>query len=144
MPEFTIFIPVVPEPQKRHRSRIAGSAGKQFVQTYKDGKQRTAEDNLREMLYRELPTDTLFPIQTAIELHVYAMMPPPRSASNVKRKRMTDGEIKHTTKPDVSNLLKHFEDVALKVLYLDDKQIWRATIQKRYSESPGWQVTVRY
>lgn len=144
MPEFTIHIPVVPVPQKRHRSRVMKVNGKDIVQTYKASEQREAEDNLRQMLYRQLPSDVLFPIHTAIVLHVIARLQIPYAWSRKKQDMASRGAIHHTSKPDVDNLLKHILDVSRGVLYVDDRQISTVSCSKRYSQYPGWFLIVRF
>jgi Holliday junction resolvase RusA-like endonuclease len=47
-----------------------------------------------------------------------------------------------TVKPDASNLAKLVEDSANGILYHDDSQIVRLSIEKRYSETEGIEITL--
>lgn len=48
----------------------------------------------------------------------------------------------HTCKPDASNLLKFYEDVATSILFNDDAQISHITIKKIYDTNPRTEFKV--
>jgi Holliday junction resolvase RusA-like endonuclease len=57
---------------------------------------------------------------------------------------MNDGEIRHTTKPDLSNMLKNIEDVGNGVIWKDDKLIDQIMIRKYYGHEPGWRIRLEW
>ena len=52
------------------------------------------------------------------------------------------GKLWHRTKPDLSNLVKFYEDVCTGILYYDDKQVVKITAEKMYDENPRTVLTV--
>lgn len=48
----------------------------------------------------------------------------------------------HASRPDGSNILKAVEDSLNDVIWVDDSQIIKATVEKRYGDEPGVTVTV--
>lgn len=62
----------------------------------------------------------------------------PKSWSKAKRAATRS----HISKPDGSNVLKAVEDALNDVIWVDDSQIVRATVEKRYGDVPGVSVTV--
>jgi Holliday junction resolvase RusA-like endonuclease len=142
MQSIVIEIPIVPKAQKRARSRIAGKSGRQFVQVYTDKEQRSEQENFKAMLYRQLP-DGFQPIQGAISLRVHALMPIPQCSKRMHQ-RYTAGEIYHTKKPDLDNLIKNVKDCAKGVLWLDDRQVVGLIASKRYSDHPRWNIELEW
>ncbi len=69
-------------------------------------------------------------------------MPIPKSWSKKKRNQAINGEIKHTAKPDLTNLLKTIEDGMNNIVYRDDSQLISISAVKRYDEIPGTIVTI--
>jgi Holliday junction resolvase RusA-like endonuclease len=49
----------------------------------------------------------------------------------------------HAFKPDISNLIKFYEDVANKIIFKDDCQIATGTWKKVYDELPRTEFTIR-
>lgn len=140
MPSIELFIPIIPKAQKRDRMTAVGG----YARSYKDEKQRTQEDNLRQLIYRELPTHVLWPIKTAVRLFVGVALPIPASTPKSVRKRILEGSERHVKKPDVDNLAKHIKDVGSGVIWQDDRQIWELRIKKYYSEEPGWHLWIEW
>jgi Holliday junction resolvase RusA-like endonuclease len=69
-------------------------------------------------------------------------LPVPASWSKKKRAAALAGDVRPTSKPDLSNLAKSVEDGMNKIVYRDDSQITELTIRKRYSEKPGLLVRI--
>lgn len=67
-----------------------------------------------------------------ISMTVYFYMPIPKSWSNAKKQRAESEEIRPTTKPDLSNLVKAIEDALNGIAYKDDSQIVKLTAEKYY------------
>lgn len=67
-----------------------------------------------------------------LEVDWYFYMPIPKSFNLRKKNACKWGFIKHTTKPDRSNIEKFYEDCANGILWYDDSQIITGKIQKKY------------
>lgn len=48
----------------------------------------------------------------------------------------------HAVRPDLDNLVKFYLDVAIGVLYEDDKQVVKITADKMYSVEPRTEITI--
>lgn len=84
------------------------------------------------------------PLERAVELSLMIYRVPPKSASKRRREAMLAGEIRPTTKPDVSNILKGVEDALNGIVYKDDSQIVQyGTVGKWYAEEPRVEITVK-
>lgn len=70
------------------------------------------------------------PLRAEFEFH----MPIPKSWS--KRKKENAPATPHLVKPDVSNMIKFYEDIGNGILYADDKQIVEVSAEKFYSDEP--------
>jgi Holliday junction resolvase RusA-like endonuclease len=138
MPSVELFLPIIPKAQKRDRiTTIAGHA-----RSYKDKTQRIEEDNLRSLLYRELPQHVLWPLKTAVRLSITVNLPIPVSTPRKLKLLMAAEEVRHIKRPDLDNLAKNIKDVGSGVIWEDDRQIWDLRIIKRYSEEPGWYLRI--
>ena len=62
-------------------------------------------------------------------------------SSSLKKKAILD-KTPHHIKPDLSNMLKFYEDVAATILFADDAQIAYVVAQKIYSDSPRTEFTI--
>lgn len=70
---------------------------------------------------------------SAIVATIDLYFPIPESYSKSKKKRIADGEIKHTKRPDVDNCAKAILDALNEVAYRDDSQIVESRITKHYA-----------
>lgn len=70
---------------------------------------------------------------SAIVATIDLYFPIPESYSKSKKKRIADGEIKHTKRPDVDNCAKAILDALNEVAYKDDAQIVESRITKHYA-----------
>ena len=68
----------------------------------------------------------------AIKLSVTAYMPIPQSWSLKQKTKAMSGALRHTKRPDLSNIIKSVEDGMNGVVYADDSQIDDSHIVKRY------------
>ena len=78
------------------------------------------------------------PIEDAVAVNLVATFSVPKSWS--KAKRATPPA--HISRPDGDNILKAVGDAFNDVIWLDDSQIVRATVEKRYGNEPGVTVEV--
>lgn len=72
-------------------------------------------------------------LQGPIKMTVLMCFAVPKSDSKVKRQKKLDDEIKHTIKPDASNVLKAVEDGLNGVAYHDDSQLVEIYMRKMYA-----------
>lgn len=70
---------------------------------------------------------------SAIVATIDLYFPIPESYSKSKKRRIADGEIKHTKRPDVDNCAKAILDALNEVAYKDDSQIVESRITKHYA-----------
>lgn len=89
------------------------------------------------------------PLGTPVILGCLFYMSIPPSWSLAKKERARSGELRHTTRPDLSNLLKCIEDGAEGVLWNNDSQIDSygtvdgVATKKLYGLQPRTEVEVR-
>jgi Holliday junction resolvase RusA-like endonuclease len=81
------------------------------------------------------------PVTDALSLHVIATFAIPQSWTKSRKSAARGGTLRHTSKPDASNILKLVEDAMNGVVFVDDAQVTRALVEKRYGE-PGVSVAV--
>lgn len=74
------------------------------------------------------------PIKDAVKIMYQFFLPIPKRCSKKKKKELL--EWKHTSKPDVSNLVKFAEDCLKKIIIEDDNQVWAFQAVKQYDEKP--------
>ncbi len=69
-------------------------------------------------------------------------MPIPKTFSKSKRMALIGECVNHTCKPDVSNLIKFYEDCMNSIIYRDDAQICKGSFEKLYSENPRTVINI--
>ncbi len=69
-------------------------------------------------------------------------MPIPKTFSKSKRMALVGEHVPHTCKPDVSNLIKFYEDCGNKIIFRDDSQICKGSFEKVYSENPRTVINI--
>lgn len=74
------------------------------------------------------------PFKGPLEVKFYFFFKPPKRTSAVKRRQMLNGRIKRIERPDLSNLVKFYEDVGNYLLWDDDAQIIDLSASKLYGE----------
>jgi Holliday junction resolvase RusA-like endonuclease len=82
------------------------------------------------------------PFDGPVSVLVEALFPIPQSWSKKKQAQALTDEIRHTSRPDVDNLMKSI-DALNQVVFRDDSQIVHAVVTKRYSDRPALRITVR-
>jgi Holliday junction resolvase RusA-like endonuclease len=142
----TILVPGEPVPQGR--GRIAWPFGKAKPAIMDPPRARSwkgvAQTHYMAALVRFGLQRPLFRAGVAVELHVVAVFPCPKADY---RKRNPVGRRPHTKdQGDASNVLKAVEDAGNTVLWADDCQIARVTVDKwigAQDEAPYVEVTVQ-
>jgi Holliday junction resolvase RusA-like endonuclease len=124
-----ITLEVKGKPIAKARPRFA-RCGK-FVRTYDP--QETEESRFLFEVQKQWNRP---PIEMPVKVRCSFEMPIPKSTSKKKSWAMIKDEIKHTKKPDISNLIKFIEDCLNGVVWKDDSQIIYLAGGKFYSEEP--------
>jgi len=144
--ELVVRIPGEPVAQGRPRAFYRPGLG---VRVYDPAKSRnwkaTAQQHMAEALVRDRLASLTHPFipEAAVELHVLAVFTCPRSHW---RKRDPLPRRPKVSKPDAENVAKAVQDAASGVLFTDDAQVYRLTVEKfvgAQGESPYVEVTVR-
>lgn len=139
---FYITIPIIPKAQKRDRIAVVGG----HTRSYKDKKQRLAEDTILTFLMASKP---LQPLQGPISLEVRVYVPIPKSKPRIWREKAQEeyNGIRPITRPDVDNYAKQILDVMTGIYFKDDRQVTDLAVSKRYTTRscplPCWVVTMR-
>ncbi len=141
--EYLFEVPGIPHGQKRARSAvlykkdgkpITGKDGRIHPHVYKDKKQEQAESDLARNIMNQRP---MVPHNGYVGLSIDAYYPIPKSWSKKKQELAESKNIRPiSAKPDLSNVIKHIEDVMNGNFFVDDKQICSLTSMKYYSHSP--------
>lgn len=138
-----ITIPIEPVGQMRARHGLVKlKGGKTISKTYKDEKQADREDTLKTFLARHQPTA---PMTGAIAIGVKAYFSIPQSKSKKWQAQAAAGEIRHTKKPDLDNVLKHVKDCLTQMLFWKDDSLvveYLPGTGKYYSDSPRWEIEI--
>ena len=121
-----IFVPGVPVPKGRPRF------GRGRVFTPK--KTRAYEDTIR--LEATLAMKGRKPMTGPVKLFLTAWLPIPKSWSATKRRDVYAGRIRHTSKPDLDNLIKMVDSLN-GIVVQDDSQIVGIEACKFYAEDVG-------
>ncbi len=124
-------------PIAKKRPRFA-RRGK-FISTYSE--QETEEGRFLWELRRQWAEDRQM-IEGPISLTMYFDLAIPKSASKLKAEAMAEGNIKHTKKPDIDNLIKFSLDVMNGEVWRDDSQIVSIKAMKGYSLIPETWIEV--
>ena len=78
-----------------------------------------------------------------IRLSVTAYMPIPQSWSRTQKTKAMSGALRHTKRPDLSNIIKSVEDALNGIVYADDAQIDRyGESRKAFSSIPRTEIVV--
>jgi Holliday junction resolvase RusA-like endonuclease len=141
--EYNFFIPGEPRGQARTKARaFRRKDGKVVAQVYKSKSQRLEEDKLGWALSQAAPK-TLY--TGPIGLNLLVLVAVPESWPKRKKLAASIGDIEPMTKPDLSNIVKHVEDVMQGMFFVDDRQITKGNQEKRYcreGEEPGMWISL--
>jgi len=130
----SIVIELAGEPRGKGRPRFARNGV-----TYTSTATRRHEAALRFAAQQEMNGRP--PLAGALAVTVTATFPIPLSWSKRKRVAAIAGSLPHVKAPDADNLLK-VTDALNGVAWVDDKQITRAVIIKKYGERPCLRIEI--
>lgn len=141
-----ITIPGEPVPKGRHRARIVQPRSKPaFIHFYQDAdteayERRVAQEAGLVMRGRGL-------LLGALKIDVVAHVSIPASWSEKKRLSCQDtvllpASVLPTSRPDADNYLKCCLDAMNGVVYKDDSQVVKMSVEKRYSTHPRLEIEI--
>ena len=82
------------------------------------------------------------PTQEPVEIEIRAFFQIAKSAKKSDREDAAREVLPHTKKPDSDNVVKAVLDGLNTVAFADDKQVFRITVSKWYSNRPRTEVTI--
>ncbi|MED3732535.1 RusA family crossover junction endodeoxyribonuclease [Geobacillus stearothermophilus] len=126
------------EPVAQGRPRATTVNGR--VRMYDPKKSRDFKHYLKLAASKHRPEKLL---KGPISLVVKVYKPTLKSFSKKKKAAAEAGQLRPTTKPDVSNYLKLIEDALTGVIWKDDSQIIDCSISKYYSETPRTEIQIK-
>jgi Holliday junction resolvase RusA-like endonuclease len=132
----TIRIELLGHPKGKGRPRFRRSTGR----AYTPEETRTYEQALRSEAMLQMRGKT--PLEGPVHVEVRAHLPIPSSWSKSKQSAAELGLAYPTGRPDCDNYLKLSMDACNQVVWLDDCQVIKATVSKRYSDKPKLVVEV--
>lgn len=117
------------EPVAKARAR-AGAGGRFYTP------KKTSDYEAIVALQAKIAMEGRAPIDSACCLSLVFHMPIPKSWSQKKRGQAICDDLKHTSKPDLDNLIKAVKDGLNGIVWADDAQVVRVVAEKRYNETP--------
>ena len=123
----------VPVPKGRPRATKTG-------RIYTPAKTKRAEEWQRAASAAHAPPQ---PIAGEVYLGLAFVFEPPKSWSKRKKAQALRGELPHTKRPDLDNLIKLAVDSQNGLCWADDTQITRVTASKRYGPQAMTRYTVK-
>lgn len=136
-------VSALPVPQPRQRHRVIQAGGRAYATNYTPAKHpvngfKAAVALEAKQAWKESPLDG--PLEVRLRLR----FPVPASAKASFRRQVSEGTVlvPHITKPDLDNACKAIFDALTGVIWQDDKQIARLTVDKVYGVAPGVAVWV--
>jgi len=144
-------IPGVPLAKARHRTVRRGNMLMQYDPQEAEKKNiswvlteqvRNAFNNLDKSIAMQA-SKFAFAASLCVEFTFYLPFPQTRSDKALNRFLWGLGKNEHNVKPDLSNLVKMYEDAANGIIFHDDKQIVDIRASKRYSMNPRTEIIVK-
>lgn len=142
MSDEPIIVTLHGEPQGKGRPRfriVTPRGGKSFASVYTPRETRDYENALKLAGRVAMGRKPL--LEGPIDVTVTAVMPVPKSWSIKKRDAALAGVVWPIVTPDWDNIAKMLDGLN-DVVWIDDKQIVRGSIVKRYGEAPLLEVRV--
>ena len=127
------------DPRGKGRPRFS-RVGK-FTKTYTDAK--TKEYEAKVALAATAAMKGHEPLETPVMIWMEINIAIPASYSKKRREDCLLGVEMPCKKPDADNILKGFLDAMNGIVYKDDVQVVRFTVQKHYSTEPGVYTMIR-
>lgn len=126
------------EPTGKGRPRFARRGT--FVSTYTPEKTANYENLVKMSFLQEYKEPVLLDGPVIVGIHAYFSVP--KSTSKKKREAMLKDQISPIKKPDMDNIAKIILDSLNGLAYLDDKQVTKLVIWKKYGDIPKVEVNI--
>lgn len=134
----TMTLVIYGNPVPQGRPRFTSKGG--FARAYDPAKSRDYKDYIRLAAAQQVSASGALCGALSLSVRVYRGIP--KSLSKSKREAAERGELRPTTKPDITNYLKIIEDALNKIAWRDDSEIVDITGSKYYSERPRIEIEV--
>lgn len=121
-------------PVAKGRPRFARRGN--FVTTYTPTNTAQAESEIQKEALNHIRE----PITAPVELSIVFYMAIPSSTSKKRAESLKNAP--HVKRPDVDNLAKLVLDALNGIAWKDDSQVFKMTVEKRYSDNPRTEVTI--
>ena len=112
-----------------------------FVTTHTDEKTESYESMVKVLAQQAMAGADL--LDGALEVLIQATKAPPKSMSNKKRAAALAHKSFPTGKPDCDNIAKIVCDAMNRIVYTDDSQVVRLSVEKFYGDCEGVLVIVQ-
>lgn len=132
----SFFVPGAPRGKQRPRISTRG----RHPVAYTPQQTVTEEGAIR--LFAQQAMQGRPPFQGPVSVQLIAFMPISQSWAKKKQEKAKDNIEKHTAKPDLDNICKIVFDGINHIVWNDDTQIVDLVAVKRFSLTPGIQMTV--
>ncbi len=132
-----IILPIEPTAQMRSQPFMAGK----HASVHKASKQLRAEVGIMDLLHPYVPET---PLSGPIILDMVATFVPPQSKPDWWKEAAIIGQIKHTSRPDLDNIVKNIKDCMEKMgFFCNDSQIYAMYATKKYGVQVEWRIKLR-
>lgn len=130
---FTIF----GEPVAKGRPRFSLRGG--FPRAYTPKKTKQAEEDIAYKIMKYKPHK---PFEVPLKILIIFYKSIPKSATKETVKKMTEGEILPSVKPDIDNYIKLVMDAMNGIFFKDDNLVCEIWAKKKYSLEPKTVVRI--
>ena len=127
------------KPRGKQRPRICRINSRNVTYT---PRQTTEYEKLVRASYTGV-SKMFFDKNIPLEISIIALFSVPQSISKRLKNSMLKGDILPTKKPDSDNIIKIILDALNGVCYHDDSQICKIYFEKKYSEIPKVEITIK-
>ena len=125
--KFEFFIPGEPRGKERPRGTKNGVY-------YTPSKTRSYEKHIRECFYRAYPKHKPIGADVPVSVNITALFKiPERLRTKANIKKIAEGKLFPTKKPDCDNIAKAALDGLNGLAYKDDKQVILCSVNKQYT-----------
>ena len=129
-----VYFTVPGDPKGKERPRVSGlRTGGGYMYT---PSQTVEYQKLVREQYETMAHGFRFEDDEELVVLVSANFKIPQSVSNLKKRKMLEGELKPTKKPDCDNIAKIVLDALNGCAYKDDSRVIRLEVEKFYAPEP--------
>ena len=98
---------------------------------YTPNKTKDYENYIRECFAIKYPN--YVPLEGRVSITIIAYRKIPTNTNKATKEKMLSGDLSPTIKPDVDNITKSVLDAMNKIAFLDDNQVCKTLVEKKYS-----------